>query len=72
MTPLFLTSALYGGEWSASRPRLFACCIGGSSELVWTLWSRKTSLASAGNRTRAVQPVAHRNTDYAIPVPHTV
>jgi hypothetical protein len=31
-----------------------------ASEPVWTLLSREKSLASAGNRTPAVQPVASR------------
>jgi hypothetical protein len=32
-------------------------------ESIWTLWSRKKSLASAGNGTLAMKPVARTNTD---------
>jgi hypothetical protein len=37
-------------------------------ELVWTLWKREKS-CTAGNQTRAAQPVARRYTDCAIPTP---
>jgi hypothetical protein len=36
---------------------------GWAPESVWKLWSREKSLAPAGNRNRAVQPVARRYTD---------
>jgi hypothetical protein len=38
-------------------------------EPVWTLWSREKSLAPAGTRTPAVQPVHRQYTDLAIPGP---
>jgi hypothetical protein len=70
ISPPFLTSALDGGEWSASRPGRFTPW--GKSPLypldrrapepVWTLWRRET-FCSAGNRTRAVQSVARCYTD---------
>jgi hypothetical protein len=37
--------------------------IGWAQEPFWTLWKREKSLASAGNQTAAVQPVARRSTD---------
>jgi hypothetical protein len=69
IAPPFHTSALDGGEWSASRPCRFTNgerapgthWIGGWVESVWTLWREKS--CTAGNRTRAVQPAAHRYTD---------
>jgi hypothetical protein len=39
-------------------------------EPVWTLWNREESLASARNRTPAVQSVVRRYIDWAIPVPN--
>jgi hypothetical protein len=39
------------------------------TEPVWALRGREKSLASAGNRTLVVQPVAHRCTSYAILAP---
>jgi hypothetical protein len=49
----FLTSALDGGEWSASRHYRFTP--GGTApEPAWTLWSREKSLAPTGNRTPTV------------------
>jgi hypothetical protein len=68
IAPPFLTSALDGGEWSASRP---GWCTprekgagthwigaGWAPEQVWTLWSREKSLVPAGNQTPAIQPIA--------------
>jgi hypothetical protein len=68
VAPSFLTSALNGGEWSASLPGRFipgkeplvliekgAVC---APEPVWSLSSRTKSVFSAGNRSPAVQPVA--------------
>jgi hypothetical protein len=42
---------------------------GWAPEPAWTLWSKEKCLSPAGNRTPAVQPVAHRYTDWAIPAP---
>jgi hypothetical protein len=75
IAPPFLLSALDGGKWAASRNALFtpgqrvpgAHCIGGwaGKRTVWTLWRKVKSLASAGNRTPAVQLLAHRYNDSA-------
>jgi hypothetical protein len=72
--PPFLTSALDGGEWSASRPDRFTPgerspgthWIGGlvGPQPVWTLW--RSSPAHTEDRTSAFQPVARRYTDCAI------
>jgi hypothetical protein len=72
--PPFLTSALGGGEWWASRTGLFTPGERAPESKwtpgpVWTLWSRDKSLASAGNRTPAVQHIARRYTDWAILAP---
>jgi hypothetical protein len=40
-----------------------------ASEPVWALWSREDTLATAGNRTLAVQAVARRYVDWAIAAP---
>jgi hypothetical protein len=57
IAPPFLTSALDGSEWSASRPDRFPpvkepwCLLseaGSAPEPVWPLWSREKSLATAG------------------------
>jgi hypothetical protein len=77
-TPPFLTSALDGGEWLASRTSRFTPAervpgthwIGG-----WVgSWSgldavEKTKICTAGNQTPAFQPVARRYTDWATPTP---
>jgi hypothetical protein len=71
---VFLSSALVGGEWSTSRPGRFTP---GERPLcthwvrVWVdpragldvVEQRKISLASAGNRTLAFQPVTRRFID---------
>jgi hypothetical protein len=38
-----------------------------ASESVWTLWSTEKSLATTGNRTPAVQPVALRYSQLSYP-----
>jgi hypothetical protein len=38
--------------------------VGPRDGLDWMLWSRDNVLASTGNRTRTVQPVARRYTDW--------
>jgi len=63
----FLTSALDGGEWSASHPtcsnplplihtRQEAVW---APELVWILWQREKILATTGNQIPAVQPTTY-------------
>jgi hypothetical protein len=79
IAPLFLTSALDGGEWSASCPCRFTRMeratdthwIGGwvGPELVWMLWRREKS-CTAGNWTQDIQPVARHYTDWAILTPN--
>jgi hypothetical protein len=68
ITPPFLTSALDGGEWSASRPGRFTpgeIAPWWAPVSVWTLWRREKS-CHARNRTPTVQPVARRCADWAI------
>jgi hypothetical protein len=79
IAPPFLTSALYGGKWSASRTSRSSSgeraplthWIGGwvGPGPAWTLWSRENSHVPAGNWTPAVQSVARDYTDWAIPAP---
>jgi hypothetical protein len=67
IAPTFLTSAVDGGGWSASRPRPLypgerlpvpiGYEAGWAPESVWMTWRREKSCI-AGNRTRAFQPVA--------------
>jgi hypothetical protein len=69
--------ALGRGEWSASRPGRYTPSeratgthwIGGwvGTDVVWTLWKREIYLSLSGNQTTAVQPVACRYIDWAIP-----
>jgi hypothetical protein len=65
----FLTSALEGGEWSASRPGRPSPPVpsmheaGQVLEPVWTQRLDETSSASAGYRTPAVQSVTRHYTD---------
>jgi hypothetical protein len=76
IAPLFLTLAVYGGEWSASRPCRFN--LGErSSSIHWIgswLGSRagrrygeEKNINPAGNQTPAVQTLVRRYTDWAIP-----
>jgi hypothetical protein len=79
IAPPFLTSALDGGEWSASRPGRYIPGkkplvsieyeAGWAPVLVLTLWSREKSIAPAVNRTPVFQPEVRRYTDWAIPAP---
>jgi hypothetical protein len=67
VAPLFITSALVGVEWSASRPgalppgKELPNTVGQEAgwvpDQVWTLWSKEKSLGPAGKQTPAVQPV---------------
>jgi hypothetical protein len=65
----FLTSALEGGEWSASRPGRALPPVptvqeaGWAPEPVWTRRVDEKSTASVGGRTPAVQSVASHYTD---------
>jgi hypothetical protein len=72
IAPTFLTSALHGDEWSVSRPCLFTLgetapdthWIGGwVNPRVGLDDVEKKESCTAGNRTRAVQPVTHRYTN---------
>jgi hypothetical protein len=72
--PPFLTSALDGGEWPASRPGSFTTgertpgtystggCVNPRASLDTVKYAR--------NRNRAVQPVDRRSTDWAISAPN--
>jgi hypothetical protein len=72
----FLTSALEGGEWSASRPGSalppgkeppvpILQEAGWAPEPVWTKRLEEKSSASFGGRTPAVQSVVRHYTDWA-------
>jgi hypothetical protein len=71
----FLTSALDGGGWSASRPgrALLPVRIGQearcASELVWTQKLEEKFFACAGDRTPVVQSVVRHCTDRDIQLP---
>jgi hypothetical protein len=73
IAPPFFTWALDGGEWSASRPRRFTPR-GSAPGTHRRLGEPRANLdavekkksCTAVNRTRAVQPVARRYTDWAI------
>jgi hypothetical protein len=63
IAPPFLTLAVDGGEWSASRPCRFTTsthCVEG--------WATQKNHVPAGNRTQVYQLVTRRYTDRAIPV----
>jgi hypothetical protein len=72
IAPPFLTSALDGGEWSASHPTRLppgkkspiasGYDDGRTPALVWTLWRRENLLPLPGTPTAV--PVALRYTDY--------
>jgi hypothetical protein len=75
-----MTSALDGGEWSASRPERVSPPGTGSPvpggqetgwapEPVWTQRLEERSFASAGDRIWVAQSVARHYTDWATPVP---
>jgi hypothetical protein len=78
-THVFLTSALVGGQWSASRPghttpeKRTPVPIGyeieWTLEPVWTTWRRENSWPhrDSNSEPSVVQPVASRYTDCAIP-----
>jgi hypothetical protein len=76
IAPPFLTLALDGGEWSASRPSSYTprgnrprCPLGRRLDepqrRSGRCWVEK-NLAPAGKRTPTVQPVARRYTDWAV------
>jgi hypothetical protein len=76
----FLTSALDGGDWSASRPGRDLPPgkgppvptgeeTGWAPEPVWTQGLEKKSSASAGDRTPIVHPVVRHYTDWATAAP---
>jgi hypothetical protein len=76
---IFLTSALLGGEWSASRPGRFIPGkelpvpivqeVGWTPGPVWTTWRSNNSwpYRDSNLNLSVVQPVASRYTDCAIP-----
>jgi hypothetical protein len=73
-THVFLSSALVGNEWSASRPgRLTpeekAPSTHWAPEPVWTRWrgEQPCPYRDSKSDTSAVQPVASRYTDCTIP-----
>jgi hypothetical protein len=79
----FLTSALDGGEWSASRPGQAlppgkgppvpsGYEAGRASELVWSQRLEIKSFVSPGDRTTVVQFVVTRFTDSATPTKNVV
>jgi hypothetical protein len=77
----FSTSALEGGEWSASRPGRFFTPgkeppvpilqeAGWAPELVWTQRVEEKSSASIGDRTPGAQSVASHYSDWATRLTH--
>jgi hypothetical protein len=76
---IFLTSALAGGDWSASRPGLFTPdthWIGGWVDPragLEDVESRKSCpYPDLNSDFSVVQPIASRYTDYAIPGSHNI
>jgi hypothetical protein len=72
VAPPFLTSTMHLGELSASCPGLLnpaTYYVGGwwAPEPVLTLCRREESLDPAGNQTPAIQSVARRYADWAMP-----
>jgi hypothetical protein len=76
----FLTSALEGGEWSASRPGRalppgkeppvpIVQEVGWAPQPVWTQGLEEKSSASVGGSTPAVQSAVRHCTDWATPAP---
>jgi hypothetical protein len=71
----FLTSALDGGEWSASRPGRALPPVpigreaGWAPEPVWTQRLEEKSFACVGDRTPVVQSVVSHYTDWATEAP---
>jgi hypothetical protein len=68
IAPTFLTSALDGSQWLASRLYRFTpgkeAPVPIGLEAGWdSLWSRVKYIAPTGNRTQIVQPVARRYTN---------
>jgi hypothetical protein len=66
---VFLTSTLVGGEWSASRPSCFTPWESASTGPDWTTWrgEKYCPYRDSNSYPSAVQPVASRYTDCAIP-----
>jgi hypothetical protein len=68
----FLTSALDGGEWSASRPGRALPRgkeAGWASEPVWTQRLEEKPFVPAGDRTPVGQSVVRHYTDWATSAP---
>jgi hypothetical protein len=59
------TSALYGGEWSASRPGAHWTAGWVGPGAVWTLWGNKILHCQETNA--GIQPIARRCTDLSYP-----
>jgi hypothetical protein len=66
-THIFLTSALLGGEWSASRPGRFTP----QGKYPRAGLDDVEKYRDSKSNPSVVQPVASRYTDYSIPAPTT-
>jgi hypothetical protein len=55
------------GQLDALTPVPIGQEAGWAPESVWALWSKQKPLALDGDLIPAVQPVAHRHTEWAIP-----